>query len=84
LNTREDQLTARREATGGIGLRLPAESLVVGETAKVLEALTGHELLNRKPPEPVSKVTRLQGLGLRRWQRWRGKMKTRDHIHQAV
>ena len=33
------------------GLRLPAAPLLAGDTAKVLAALTGHEPLNRKPPE---------------------------------
>jgi hypothetical protein len=33
------------------GLRLPVAPLLAGDTAKVLEALTGHEPLNRKPPE---------------------------------
>ena len=31
--------------------RLPAAPLLAGDTAKVLAALTGHEPLNRKPPE---------------------------------
>jgi hypothetical protein len=33
------------------GLRLPVAPLLAGDTAKVLAALTGHEPLNRKPPE---------------------------------
>ena len=33
------------------GLRLPIAPLLAGDTAKVLTALTGHEPLNRKPPE---------------------------------
>jgi hypothetical protein len=33
------------------GLRLPVAPLVVGDTAQVLAELTGHEPLNRKPPE---------------------------------
>jgi len=31
------------------GLRLPVAPLLAGDTAKVLAALTGHELLNKKP-----------------------------------
>ena len=30
---------------------MPVAPLVAGDTAKVLAALTGHEPLNRKPPE---------------------------------
>jgi hypothetical protein len=33
------------------GLRLPVAPLLACDTAKVLEALTGHEPLKRKPPE---------------------------------
>jgi hypothetical protein len=33
------------------GLQLPVASLLAGDTAKVLAALTGHEPLNGKPPE---------------------------------
>src|ERR1035437_8814645 len=33
------------------GLRLPVAPLLAGDTAKVLAALTGHEPLNKKPPE---------------------------------
>jgi hypothetical protein len=33
------------------GLRLPVAPLLAGDTAKVLEALTGHQALNRLPPE---------------------------------
>ncbi len=33
------------------GLRQPVAPLLAGDTAKVLDALTGHEPLNRKPPE---------------------------------
>ena len=33
------------------GLRLPVTPLLAGDPAKVLAALTGHEPLNRKPPE---------------------------------
>jgi len=33
------------------GLRLPVAPRLAGDTAKVLAALTGHEPLNRKPPE---------------------------------
>jgi hypothetical protein len=33
------------------GLRLSVAPLLAGDTAKVLEALKGHEPLNRKPPE---------------------------------
>jgi hypothetical protein len=33
------------------GLRLPVAPLLAGDTAKVLAALTGHELLSTKPPE---------------------------------
>ena len=35
------------------GLRLPVAPLLAGDTAKVLEALTGHEPLNSKPPENI-------------------------------
>ena len=31
------------------GLRLPVAPLLAGDTAKVLAALAGHELLNKKP-----------------------------------
>jgi hypothetical protein len=31
------------------GLRLPVAPLLAGDTAKVLAALTEHELLNKKP-----------------------------------
>jgi len=33
------------------GLQLPVAPLLAGDTAKVLAALTGHEPLNREPPE---------------------------------
>ena len=33
------------------GLRMPVAPLLASDTAKVLDALTGHEPLNRKPPE---------------------------------
>jgi len=33
------------------GLRLPVAPLQAGDTAKVLEALTGHEPLGKTPPE---------------------------------
>ena len=33
------------------GLQLSVAPLLAGDTAKVLTALTGHEPLNRKPPE---------------------------------
>jgi len=36
-------------------LRLPVEALLAGTAAQVLEALTPHELLDRKPPEPSVK-----------------------------
>jgi hypothetical protein len=33
------------------GLRLPVAPLLASDTAKVLAALTGHQPLNRQPPE---------------------------------
>ena len=38
------------------GLRLCAAALLAGNTAKVLDALTGHEPLNREPPETSVKI----------------------------